>query len=200
MTMSAIPDLKWRDNYCAETGQSSFTLVANPGPLITDFHYWNRNSYEAFIAHVGQDDRFTFLGDPSITIRGEFVDCRRATHGAVATMEFSPSAERFLTVPRGVAVFYSGLQGVTIRSEPVLYAPSSNDSDYSVGNDQIRITSGARPKDFPKLTPNELPLPPAVLQLINARQQEILRTGQPYESSFGVPSGDTIVRIDGFRG
>lgn len=200
MKTTEIDGLVWNDNFCAETGSASYTLVANPGPLVTDFQYWNRDSYEAYIAHLGQDNRFTFLGDPSSVISGHFVDCRAKSHGSTVQLTFSPNAESYLTIPRGVASFFTGMQGVTVRSEPILFAPSQPDSDYSVGNDQIRMSTATKPADFPHLIVNDLPLPDGVLNLINARQQEILRTKQSYESSFGVPVGDTIVRINGSRG
>jgi hypothetical protein len=196
-----IAGLRWSSNFCAETGPASYTLVANPGPLVADFHYWQRHEYEVFILHIGQEDRFTFLGNPDIKLRAEFVDCRDGSstlHGRVV-MSFNPDPRRLLHIPQGIAMFFSGLTAVTVRSEPVLFAPSKK-THYSVGNDQIRISTGTAIQDFPVVGVNDLPLPPDVLQIICKREQEMLRTGASYETSFGIYADDFMYRFARSRG
>lgn len=192
----SIPDLRWANNYCAETGSESYTIVANPGPLVTDFHLWLRDSYEAYILHVGQEDRFTFIGDPNREITGHFVDCRKgsASLHARVTMNFAPDPRQVLHIPQGVAAWFGGLMHVTVRSEPIWFAPSKK-TPYEVGNDQIRIADSTDTSEFPEISVNDLPLPDQVLQLICKRQQKMLRDGDSYNTSFGVPNGDDVFRF-----
>jgi hypothetical protein len=199
MTQAAVSEsiigLMWSDNFYAETGVDSYTLVANPGPTITDFHLWLQDASQHFVVRVGQDDRYTFIGSIMQSVRASFVDCRVGSptlrHSAV--LEFVPDPTRCLTIPVGVAMFFSGMRHVTVRSEPILYA-AGLETEYAPGNDQIIIHRDTPPVEFPLLSVNDLPLPPEVLQIINRRQQEMLRTGQRYDTTYGVASGNQIVR------
>ncbi|MEU6701784.1 hypothetical protein [Pseudonocardia sp. NPDC046786] len=193
-----ISGLRWESNYCAETGPASYTLVANPGPLVTDFHLWLRDSYEAYVLHVGQEDRLTFIGPPDRTIAARFVDCRRSLidsgQRSLIAFSFVPDPRRVLHVPQGIAMHFAGLCNVTVRSEPVLFAPSKQTA-YEPGNDQIRISTATSPKDFPSIEVNDLPLPAAVLQSICRREQDMLASGAHYDTTFGIPVGNEIHRI-----
>ena len=195
-TFSEISGLFWERNYFAETGPQSWTLVANPGPLVADFHFWELSSYEAFILHVGQEDRFTFFGNPDREITATFVDCRRNSLSLhrKCSIKFSPDPRRVLHIPAGVAAHFSGMMHITVRSEPILYAPEK-ESEYSVGNDQIRIYSKTTPDDFPVIDESKMVLPVKVLQLILKRQQEMIVNNEPYTETYGIPCGDKIVRF-----
>lgn len=195
-TDTSIPGLTWAGNYCAETGPKSYTIVANPGPLVTDFHLWLRDAYEAYILHIGQEDRFTFIGELTQEVSARFVDCRRDSPSLheEAVMSFTPDPRKVLHIPPGVAMYFEGLRNVTVRSEPVWFAPSGV-TPYQVGNDQIRIPVGTSAGDFPTVSVNDLPLPREVLQIICKRQQEMLRSGARYDTTFGVPVGDEIHRL-----
>lgn len=193
----AIPGLEWIKNYCAETGNDSYTLVANPGPRISDFHQWYHDSYEAFVVHASQIDRYTFFGNPEQLIMAEFVDCRDGseTFQETTSIKFSPDPTYCLVIPAGVAVRITGLRNIAIRSEPILLAPVEG-SPYSPGNDQIRISTATLLDEFPAIKCGHTPLPSEALQIINKRQQDILSKGLPYTTSFGVPNGDSIVRLN----
>jgi hypothetical protein len=200
VTQTGIVGLLWEKNFYAETGTNSYTLVSNPGPLISDFHFWLKDSYESYVIHVGQEDRFTFIGAIGRSISARFVDCRKGSPTAhqLVAMDFAPDPRRALHIPAGVAVFLENMRHVTIRSEPILFAPA-RETYYAPGNDTIIVGTGTDPAAFPLLSVNDLPLPGEVLQIINRRQQSMLKSGAPYDVTYGVAIGDQVVRLQADR-
>jgi len=196
-----IPGLNWEKNFYAETGSASYTLVANPGPLVSDFHFFRRGEMSDFVVHRGHTTRYTFLGDPAQEITATFVDCRRGSpslHSSV-TLEFTPDPRRVLNIPQGVAMRFTGLMNVTLRSEPIWFAPAK-DNGYQVGNDQVRVAPGTPFDRFPVLSVNDLPLPGEVLQIILARQQQMLRDGAGYDVAYEVAVDGALHEVTSRQG
>ncbi|MBB3908360.1 dTDP-4-dehydrorhamnose 3,5-epimerase [Anoxybacillus sp. UARK-01] len=185
MDSSDINGVFWCKNYYVQTGQESFTLVANSGPLISDMIYFSINSTDHFIIQVGQIDRFTFFGDPNQEITGLFVDCRKGSptlHKKVE-LKFKPDPTKHLYIERGIAKLFTNIKNITVRSEPIWFSTNVN-TEYSIGNDRLIVPSDTELENFPIVQINELPLPNRTLQVILQREQRILREGGEYKQSF----------------
>lgn len=196
-----ISGLQFKRNYYAETGSDSYTIVANPGPRVSDFHQWYKNEYEAFVAHIAQIDRFTFFGPPEQQIDAEFVDCRAGSKSFLghAAISLTPDARRCLEIPAGVAVHFKGLQNLAIRSEPILLAPPLG-GEYFPGNDQVRIATSTALEDFPVLEVGGTPIPGEALRILLAHEQRVISEGFPYKTSFLVPTGTGLSRMESSAG
>lgn len=175
-----IQGLYWKKNYYVGTGIRSYTLVANEGPIVTDvFFFEDDTHYKNFYLHIGQIDRFTFIGNENQTITAEFIDCREnsPTLHQKLTMEFTPDPRKHLVIERGIAKRFLGLKNTTIRSEPILFATNENNG-YIVGNDRLIFSEKTNAKEFPKVNINKLPLPKEALQFLLKKEQEVLKTGE----------------------
>ncbi|MEV5864339.1 hypothetical protein AB0L83_32040 [Streptomyces sp. NPDC052071] len=194
--MASILGLHWERNFFAETGERSYTLVANEGPLVSDFHYYAYDSGD-YLLHVGSLNRFTFFGDPDQEITAEFVDCRKGSPSLhqLVRLDFTPDPRKVLHIAQGIAMKFSGMRNILVRSEPVWFAPSSATTNYNVGNDQTYVPAETPASHFPKVSVNDLPLPPEALQIILKRQQEILRNGDSYDTAFDVAVNGEISRF-----
>ncbi|GGO83010.1 dTDP-4-dehydrorhamnose 3,5-epimerase [Wenjunlia tyrosinilytica] len=198
MGQRSILGLHWEANYCAETADGSYTLVTNPSPLVSDVHFFQRDTYDDYVVHVGHSTRFTFLGAPEQLLVGDFVDCRRGSPSLRQSvrLEFTPDPRRALHVGQGIAMRFQGLTNITVRTEPTWFDSSRPDSHYDVGNDQIRVPTDTPTSSFPSLSVNDLPLPPHVLQILMQRQLEILRNGGSYDTTFDVAVGGEMSARD----
>jgi len=194
---TGILGLHWETNHCAETADRSYTLITNPHALVSDFHFFRRDAYDDFVAHVGHSTRFTFFGAPDQMLVGDFVDCRCGSPSLrrAVRLEFSPDPHRALHVGQGIAMRFRGLTNITVRTEPTWFDSAREDSRCDVANDQVRIPTDTPVSNFPALSVNDLPLPPHVLQILMQRQQEILRNGGSYDTTFDVAvAGEMGVR------
>ncbi|ADI28003.1 dTDP-4-dehydrorhamnose 3,5-epimerase family protein [Geobacillus sp. C56-T3] len=186
----------WVKNYYVQTGQESFTLVANPGPLISDMIYFVVDSTNHFTIQVGQIDRFTFFGDPEQEIMGLFVDCRKGSptlHKKVE-LKFKPDPRKHLYIERGIAKMFTNMKNITIRSEPIWFSTNVN-IEYNIGNDSLIVPMDTELGDFPVVQINELPLPNRVLKVILEREQQILRQNKEFQQSFDLYMGGSRSRI-----
>jgi dTDP-4-dehydrorhamnose 3,5-epimerase len=193
---SPLQGLHWGKNYYVQTGKDSYTLIANRGPLITDMHFYTKDSTGHFMIQVGQIDRLTFLGDPSQEITATFVDCRKEskTFQKLVEIKFTSDPTRHLFIERGIAKMFSGMKNVTVRSEAIWFSSRDN-ADYKVGNDRILVPVNTPLHEFPAVTINKLPLPNEVLQLILKREQKILKEDKPYSQCFDIVKGQGKKRI-----
>lgn len=188
MGESSILGLHWETNACAETEDRSYALITTPHPLVSDVHFFRRDTYHDFVVHTGHSTRFTFLGAPEQVLAGEFVDCRRGSPSLrrAVRFEFTPDPRRALHVGQGIAMRFRGLTNITVRTEPTWFDSAREDGRCDLANDQVRIPTGTPATDFPSLSVNDLPLPPHVLQILMQRQQEIHRCGGSYDTTFDV--------------
>ncbi|PFR36723.1 dTDP-4-dehydrorhamnose 3,5-epimerase [Bacillus thuringiensis] len=179
-----IEGLYWKKNFFVGTGINSFTLVSNEGPIISDFLFFEDDSYfKNFSLQIGQIDRYTFIGKKDDVIKAEFIDCREhsPTLHQKVTFEFTPDPKKHLVIERGIAKRFTGFSNTIIRSEPILYAPSK-DNDYNVGNDRIYISENSN--EFPVVSVNVLPLPKEALQFLLKKEQEVIKKNK--QRSFSV--------------
>ncbi|KPC98090.1 hypothetical protein LR69_03713 [Geobacillus sp. BCO2] len=193
---SDINGLYWGKNYYVQTGQESFTLVANPGPLISDMIYFSIDSTDHFTIQVGQIDRFTFFGDPEQEITGLFVDCRKGSptlHKKVE-LKFKPDPRKHLYIERGIAKMFTNMKNITVRSEPIWFSTNVN-TEYNIGNDRLIVPRDTELENFPIVQINELPLPNRALQVILEREQQILRENKEYQQSFDLYMGGSRSRV-----
>lgn len=184
---SSILGLHWETNHCAETDDQSYALITTH-PVVSDLHFFRRDAYDHYVVHVGHSTRFTFLGASDQLIIGDFVDCRRGSPSLrrSARLEFGPDPRSALHVGQGIAMRFRGLKNVTVRTEPTWFDSAREDSRCDVANDQVKIPTDTPASSFPSLSVNDLPLPPHVLQILMQRQQEILRNGGSYDTTFDV--------------
>lgn len=178
--MTSILGLHWERNFFAETGDRSYTLVANEGPLVSDFHYYAYESGD-YLLHVGHLNRFTFFGDPKQEITAEFVDCRKGSPSLheLVRLDFTPDPRKVLHVAQGIAMKFSGMRDILVRSEPVWFAPSSATTSYNVGNDQTFVPGETPASRFPEVSVNDLPLPRKCCRSSSSGNRRFSVTGTP---------------------
>jgi dTDP-4-dehydrorhamnose 3,5-epimerase-like enzyme len=90
------------------------------------FHGHEREVEDARLRlHVGTAHRLIFLGDPGRIVRGHFIDCRKdsATRCQRVSLALQPDSARVLCIPAGVAHAFTGLEGLFIVDEPMLFLP-----------------------------------------------------------------------------
>ncbi|NPC91255.1 dTDP-4-dehydrorhamnose 3,5-epimerase [Bacillus sp. WMMC1349] len=193
---TSIKGLYWNRNFYVGTGVESYTLVANEGPIVTDFLFFEDDSYyEDFSLQIGQVDRYTFIGQQNSLIKAEFVDCRMNSptlHHRVV-MEFNPDPRKHLFIERGIAKKFTGFSNTTIRSEPILYATTENNG-YNLGNDRVIIPSDSN--QFPIVSINKLPLPKEALQFLLKKEQEVIEKNKKHAYSFDIFLNGKMKRIN----
>lgn len=175
-----IVGLEWRDNWRVKNGPDSFVV---PFPRLRSaqlvFHGTSEFSYSQFGVHLGQDDILTFLGPTKQKIQGHFLDCREGspTFGQRDDMEFSPSSESALVIPRGVGHDFDGLENVYTLNTYDLYLPSPDDwtgSDWKPRGDVINVPSDVLPHEVPSFKPNPLPAGDKWYQLVALQQMVMI--------------------------
>lgn len=192
----SIEGLEWVRNYFIGTGIKSYTLVANKGPIISDFFYFENDGYfNDFSLQVGQVDRYTFIGNPKQTITAEFIDCRidSPTLHKKIRLEFKPDPRKHLYIERGIAKRFEGLIDVTVRSEPILFA-TKVENGYNLGNDRLLFKETIEKSDIPAVYTNKLPLPSEAIQFLLKREQEFLKHKEPNDFQF-----DTVLNGQHYR-
>jgi hypothetical protein len=191
-----LEGLEWIRNYFIGTGIKSYTLVANKGPIVSDLLYFENDKYFTdFNLQIGQVDRFTFVGDINQSIKGEFIDCRidSPTLHEKVCIEFHPDPRKHLYIERGIAKRFEGLNNVTIRSEPILFA-TKVPNGYNIGNDRILFKKNTLKSDVPAIYPNKLPLPNEAIQFLLKREQEYLKENKNHEFQL-----DAVINGENYR-
>lgn len=174
-------------------GQGFFSakLSSSSGPLISDYvTHESSFEYTTFGIHVGQNDRLTFMGQASQVITGYFIDCRLGskTVGRKVKIIYNPSMGRVLTIPRGVAHTFEGLEHIVTRDEPVWYSDVENPA-WEVGNDLVSFSRMELDENIPRVPPNRFLLPDAAHVLMSMINQEFLKTVKAYFNRFLVKIG-----------
>ncbi|KKB34127.1 hypothetical protein [Bacillus thermotolerans] len=191
-----IEGLYWDRNYYAQTGEDSYTLVANKGPLVSDILHFKKDKYHAYFLSIGQINRYTFFGDPTQTIKASFIDCRttsKTLHKKVE-MTFTPDPTKHLYIERGIAEHFENLKNITVRSEPIWFA-TNKPNGYNLGEDTIVIPLNTPANEFPMVFPNELPLPNEALQFVLKREQEVIKSKEKYRHSVDLTLEDRTYRL-----
>lgn len=190
-----IDGVYWKKNFYVGTGVKSYTLVANEGPIVADILFFEDDQYyKDFSLQIGQVNRYTFFGKVSDVIKAEFVDCRddSPTLHQKTVLEFSPDPRKHLVFERGIAAKFSGFSNTTIRSEPILYAPSE-ENGYNIGNDRVIIPADSN--EFPTVTVNKLPLPNDALEFLLKKEQEVIQKNKDKEYSYDTFMNGELKRV-----
>ncbi len=89
------------------------------------------------------------------------------------TLQFNPSIDRRLNIPRGVAHTFDRFQQTVWRNEPVWFNDGAN-SSWNLDSDLRTIPRGTPAEDFPEIAPNRHRLPFAGHILMSRFQQRPL--------------------------
>ena len=195
IAFDAIEGLRFEANPTVALDSSSGwfaqKLSSSDGPLISDFVTHEREfRYGTYGIHVGQDDRLTFMGSGLPAIVGHFVDCREdsPTGGACVSIEFAPSTQRKLIIPRGVAHTFDHLACIVTRDEPVWYADVDNPS-WNVDNDLISFSRDTPLERAPRVRANRLLLSREAHCFMSRMSQTLLANPVAYLNRFEVQLG-----------
>jgi hypothetical protein len=190
--VAAIDGLQFESNRTVTLDRShgwfARKVPSSDGPLISDFVTHEREfRYGTYGIHVGQDDRLTFMGSGLPPIIGHFVDCREGspTCGAAVSVEFAPSTERRLIIPRGVAHTFDNLACIVTRDEPVWYADTNNPS-WNVDNDLISFSRDTPLDRAPRVRGNRLLLTDKAHCFMSRMSQTLLANPVAYLNRFEV--------------
>ncbi|MBB6449719.1 dTDP-4-dehydrorhamnose 3,5-epimerase [Geomicrobium halophilum] len=191
-----IPGVYWEKNFFAETGENSYTLVANKGPLVTDLFHYKENSYKSYALSVGQINRYTFFGKSDQVISAKLVDCRSSSENLHKKIEFNfkPDPTQCLVVERGIAEYFEGLDNISVRSEPILFS-TNKPNGHDLGDDSIAIPLDKLDNEFPIISPSELPLPNEALQFMLKREQEVIKSGKNVKSTSNLYLNNKFYKI-----
>ncbi|MBM7459951.1 dTDP-4-dehydrorhamnose 3,5-epimerase family protein [Rhodococcus coprophilus] len=193
-----IDGLQWRAHPILWSGPNSgFVPLTDAAPMYFIDHGTDRYTHDAYGIHLTQEDRLTFLGPPDHTVRAHFVDLREGspTLHATVSVDFTPSAGRYLAIPAGVAHAFDGLERVFTVNKPQSYVKAENDGiDTINGNDVLDWPLDQRP--FPVLTPLTVPASETFYQQRAALQQELVSrppaTGTPAVLMIDGPDGQPV--------
>ncbi len=172
---TGISGLYWEQNVHSETSGGFERVQKSAGPGVTDLVTHEPNfAYHHYGIHIGQNDRLTFFGDPSQTIKGDFVDCRigSPTLHKHIRLNFSPSHKRKLVIERGIAHSFRDIEHILTRDEPVWFMADNNPA-YSLANDVLNFPLNAREDDIPTVQVNDLPIPVECYSYVLSKQHEI---------------------------
>ncbi len=135
-------------------------------------------NYDQYGIHVGQVDRLTFLGPPTQTINGYFVDCRKGSPTLHQTVELTywPSPDRKLVIGRGIAHTFDGLQNIVTVDEPIHFVAEGN-PDYNLYNDVVNFPRTFTPDLWPLVRTNDLPIPVECYRFITDKQHKLFSAG-----------------------
>lgn len=120
--------LKWIGRWRINNGRPESFVIPFPTthPVNVVTHGDKHFDYGQYGIHLGQEDVLTFLGSPEQVITARFIDCRKQspTFRHYLEFKFSPSSDRTLIIPPGVAHTFAGLEGVFTLNTYHLYLPS----------------------------------------------------------------------------
>lgn len=116
-----IPGVMWEPHLHLPSGENSgFVPLVDRRPMYYIDHGTSEYTHDAYGIHCYQEDRLTFLGESTSTVRVHMFDAREnsATAGLEDTFEFQPNARRVLAIPPGVAHAFEHLENVFTVNRP----------------------------------------------------------------------------------
>lgn len=126
-----IENLKWIPRWRINNGKEDSFVVpfATTHPINIVYHGENEFDYGQYGIHLGQQDSLTFLGNSDTIITAKFIDLRKNSPTFKNTLEFtfSPSTQKTLTIPPGVAHTFYNLGNIYTINDYKLYLPPIED-------------------------------------------------------------------------
>lgn len=201
--IGGIEGLGWVPNFRIENGTDSFVVpFATCRPVNIVFHGTRRFDYGHYGIHLGQEDHLTFLGPSSQAISAYFIDCRlgSATAHKKVVIDFTPTSERMLVIPAGIAHAFDGLENVHTLNCYRLLLPhperwATGDIDWRLESDVINVPMEVTPEDVALYRPNECNASDRFYELIAENQRQTLPSLQheyPSTREVALRDGTTV--------
>ncbi|WP_421704515.1 hypothetical protein [Aliiroseovarius sp.] len=163
MYLGDIEGLRFESNLI-DTCHEGTSCITFDGarPLNVVFHgHTDEFSYEYYGIHQGTEDRLTFVGRAQQKFRAEFIDCREnsKTWGKRACLEITPSIQRCLVIPPGVAHIFDGLERVYTINSFKNFLPPPDDwlsglVEWNIAADTINIHRNIADDEIPRIRTN----------------------------------------------
>jgi dTDP-4-dehydrorhamnose 3,5-epimerase-like enzyme len=199
---TGIDGLQWHPTDWLDNGGDSLVVpfpTTNLAHIV--FHGEKPFRHGHYGYHTGLEDWLTFLGPPTQTARGYFVDCRKdsATLHKRVQLTFAPSAKRTLSIPCGVAHCFDGLEDVyTLNSFRAFLPPPelllTEKSPWATGADIYNFPLDSRDDELPVMEPNPYTASATFYELLSAMQAETLGSVDheyPYTQHVVLPDGNS---------
>ncbi|MCU0329308.1 MAG: dTDP-4-dehydrorhamnose 3,5-epimerase family protein [Chitinophagales bacterium] len=185
MEFKEIIGLKWELRWRQPNGEQSFVVpFASNKPFQMVYHGEEEFKYGHYGVHLGQEDRLTFLGDPTQEIKGFFIDCREDSMTFKNKIEFSfyPSTDKTLCIPQGVAHSFDNLENVFTINDYNLYLPDKNDFEngttlWNPSGDVINLDLDVNTDDIIGYKENKNNVSLKYYQLVAYNQKKVLSDG-----------------------
>ncbi|SER57414.1 dTDP-4-dehydrorhamnose 3,5-epimerase family protein [Pseudomonas soli] len=180
-----ISGLGWRRHYIVMgDDHTGYSALIDPSPLQVIDHGTAEYSHDAYGIHLESEDRLTFVGEESRSIRAHFIDCRldSPTLHKECSITFHPSALKFLVIPPGIAHAFESIEGVYTINRPRRCA--GNLERMEPGNDIIDWPLAARPAPILEIVENDAPL--EYYHSLALRQQRFLSENDLSSSALSV--------------
>jgi len=161
-----IEGLQWVARWRISNGRPGSFVVPFPTthPINVVTHGDTRFDYGQYGIHLAQQDVLTFLGDADQVATAKFIDCRRSSPTFKRSLEiaFTPSSDRTLIVPPGVAHTFSGLEGIFTLNTYAIFLPPIEDMlkstlGWTPENDIINLPLDTDPATVEGLVPMSEP-------------------------------------------
>ncbi|WP_175997528.1 dTDP-4-dehydrorhamnose 3,5-epimerase family protein [Burkholderia stabilis] len=157
-----IDGLMWTPRWRINNGRKGVYVIPFPTtyPVNIVYHGESEFKYGQYGIHLGQQDSLTFFGDETHLIHAKFIDCRvnSPTYHVAIELTFTPSSERTLIIPPGVAHTFHNLENVYTINSYSLFLPSveqlsKENVDWSPASDVINLPENIAPADVPGYVP-----------------------------------------------
>jgi len=178
-----IKGLEWQPTYHERTEKDHSIIFPTTHLVHIVYHGEKPFSHGIFGIHLGFADRLTFLGPSSRILQGYFIDCRKdsPTLHHRASLTFTPSLNRTLIVPNGVAHTFDNMEGIdTINSfDALLPDPSvllTEKSPWAKGTDIQYFPLNVNDEDIPVVQESTYPASETFYDLLSEMQKATLRS------------------------
>ncbi|XTZ39785.1 dTDP-4-dehydrorhamnose 3,5-epimerase family protein [Salmonella enterica] len=157
-----IYGLHWTPRWRVNNGKPDSHVIpfATTYPVNIVFHGEQEFKYGQYGIHLGQQDTLTFLGNEEQLILAKFIDCRvnSPTFRQALELKITPSSQKTLVIPPGVAHTFHNLENVFTLNSYKLFLPditeiSKPDLSWSPGNDVINLPEDISPEMVPGYHP-----------------------------------------------
>lgn len=175
----SIQGLRWEKNWRVDNGKESYVVpFPTTRPVNLVFHGETKFDYGHYGIHLGQEDRLVFLGHSKQTITAYFIDCRKDSptlHKRI-TAHFTPTSERRLCIPPGVAHAFDSLEGVFTLNYYLLFLPEpakwlNGETEWNLDSDVINLPIEVTNEELPAFEANTCEASDVFYQLVRRKQQ-----------------------------